>query len=174
MTVLEANTATQLATDAPAGLNVTAPSADAYYLLPSEDDVQRHKDTNHQVRVYVFPSSDVESDGRTRGASTQQRHDIFEVTIALHVREELGAVDFEETWKDLTPKEREFRRCEALLGAFMDSIHANVRDGDDILQVDFVAKRSGDNRFKQTPDEAGTWGSLRYRVHQLVLIPQQN
>ena len=133
-----------------------------------------HKNTNHNVRCYVFPSGERRSQGRTRGAANQQRHDIFEVTVAICVREELGAADFSDTWKKLTPQGREERRVEALLGSVLDSLFASVRNTDDVLQIDSVGRDRNANRLKPNPDAAGTWGAHRFDVHQLVLIPQQN
>lgn len=172
--VLDANVATQLTADAPAGLNVTAPSSEAYYAFLSEDKVRRHMDTNHAVRCYVFPTGTRDSVVRTRGASNQQRHDVFEVTVAVCVREELGADDYADTWKTLSPQEREQRRVRAILGAISDSLHANVRNADDVLQIDDAGADRNPDRLKNNPDESGSWGALRFNVHQLVLIPQQN
>lgn len=170
--------ATELTANAPAGLNVAAPAAAAYYSLPNEAAVKRHVDTNHLVRVYVFPSSERERTPRTRGTTAQSSPTTIEVTIAVNVREELGATDFVETWKTLTPAEREFLRCETYLGAIQDVMDSAARGpsttGDDILQVEFIDSTTGADNFKRDPDGAGTWGAQRWRIIQIIQIPQQN
>ena len=172
--VLDANVATELAADAPAGLNVTAPASEAYYLLPNERAVRDHLERNHFVQVYVFPSADRVRNNRTRGPSAKSVPSTIEITVAVRVVEEGGAADYADTWKTLTPKEREFLRCETYLGAIQDAIDDNARGpaltGDDIVQVEFLSSTSGDDRFGSD----GTWGSQRWLLTQIINVPVQN
>lgn len=174
--VLDANVATELTADAPAGLNVTAPASEAYYILPNERAVREHLERNHFAQVYVFPSSERSRRPRTVGASTKSMPANLEITIAVRVSEEAGADAYSETWKTLTPKEREFLRCETLLGAIQDVIDSKARgpsgNGDDIVQVVFVDSRSGDDRFASSSLD-GTWGSQRWLVRQIINVPLQ-
>jgi hypothetical protein len=177
--VLDANMTAQVAAVAalmPSGLNVTAPASEAYYVLPSIEAVRENLDRNHFVQVYVCPSSDRSRNPRTgTGPGTKSHHSFVEVTVAIRVLEEAGAADVADTWKTLTPREREFARCETLLGAALDCLEGNIRDGDDSLQVDFVDSRSGDTRFRRsgTDTHDGTWASLRMRCHQVISVQVQ-
>lgn len=172
--VLDANMVTELSADAPAGLNVPAPASEAYYLLPNERSIRDHMERNHTVQVYVFPSGDRVRNNRTRGPSAKSVPSTLEVTVAVRVIEEAGAEAYAETWKALTPKEREFLRCETYLGAIQDTIDNNARGpvltGDDIIQVEFLASTSGDDRFGID----GTWGSQRWLLTQIINVPVQN
>lgn len=170
--VLDANMATELAADAPAGLNVSAPATAAYYVMPNERAVADHLERNHPVQVYAFVSSERERNGRSRAATAKSQHSTLEVTIAVRVTEELGADAYTVSgWKTLTPKEREFLRCETYLGAVMDVLDSKSRssNGDNIINVDFIDSRSGDDRF----GGSGTWGSVRYLIHQIINVPVQ-
>lgn len=173
--MLDTHVATELTADAPAGLNVTAPASEAYYILPNERAVRAHTERNHFVQVYVFPSSERERMGRSRGVTAKSQHSTIEVTVAVRVTEELGASAYTVAgWKTLTPKEREYLRCETLLGAIQDVMDSKTRssNGDDIINVDFIDSRSGDDRFSANNTD-GTWGSVRYLVHQIINVPVQ-
>jgi hypothetical protein len=184
VTRLIANVGTELTADAPAGLNVSAPAAAAYYVLPSAEAVARHPERNHVAQVYVFPSSERERRSRTTGPAGASIPSTIEITVAVRVTEELGADAYIETgWKTLTPKEREYLRCETLMGAVQDVMDSKLRGptvaqdpaavGDDIVHMDFLDARSGDERFKNSADEPGTWGSQRWRITQIITIPLQ-
>lgn len=173
--VLDANMATQLSADAPAGLNVTAPASEAYYALPSAEAVRQHNERNHTAQVYVFPSSDRQREGRSQGASVKSQRSELEITIAVRVSPEVGAADYSASWKTLTPFEREFLRCETLLGAIMDCMDGSSRHTDDIATVFFVDSRSGDTRFRKSADSPSEiWGSVRYRIKQIINVPVQS
>lgn len=167
--VLIANVGTQLSADAPAGLDVTAPVAEAYYCLPNEAAVRDHTDRNHFVQVYVYPSGERVRFGRSMGATVKSQRSTLEITIAVRVSEQLSAATFADTWKTLTAREREFLRCETLLGAIQDSIDSAVRNPDDVVNADFISARSGDPRF----GDGATWGTSRWVVHQIINVPVQ-
>ena len=171
VTALIANVSTELTADAPAGLNVTAPSDDAYFVLPNEASVRRHvAGYEGNVTVYLFPSGERQRVNRTQGAVTKTVPSTFELNIVVRVLDEVGAATFAETWKDLQPVEREFLRCETLLGAIQDVLDGASRDGDNVLQVEFISSTSGDERF----GDRGVVGSQRWRVQQIITIPVQN
>lgn len=168
--VLDANVATELTADKPSGLNVSAPATAAYYVMPNERAVRDHNERNHVVQVYAFPSGERERIHRTTGPTAKSMPSKFEVTVAVRVTEELGAADYTVAgWKTLTPKEREFLRCETVLGAVQDVLDSKIRNADDIINVEFVDSRSGDDRF----GGSGTWGSVRFVVHQIINVPIQ-
>ena len=178
VSVLLANVGTELTADKPSGLNVAAPAAGDYYVLPNEAAVRAHNERNHFVQVYVFPSSERTHIERTTGPTSVSVPSEIEITIAVRVVEELGAADFEVSgWKTLGPKEREFLRCETLLGAIQDAIRTKVRgpavSGDDIVHAQFVSSTSGDDRFRRVSDEPGTWCSQRWRIKQIINTPIQ-
>jgi hypothetical protein len=172
--VLDANVATELTADAPAGLNVTAPASEAYYAMPGVNAVRNHTERNHHVQVYVFPSSERIRHERSMGATFKSQPSEVEITIAVRVAIEAGAADYSASWKTLTPYEREFLRCETLLGAIMDCMDGRVRNVDDVNHVFFVDSTSGDDRFKRsTDDRTEVWGSARYRIHNIINVPVQ-
>jgi len=175
--VLDANVVTELAADAPAGLNVAAPTTESYYALASAEDVRAHVERNHPVQVYVFPSGERERHERTVGASAKSIATTIEITIAVRVTEELGAEAYSASWKNLTPKEREFLRCETYLGAIQDAIDSKIRgpavSGDDIVQAFWQSSQSGANQFKQSGDEPGTWGAQVWSIIQIINVPIQ-
>lgn len=172
--VLDATMATELTADAPAGLNITAPASEAYYALPNERAVRNHTERNHHVQVYVFPSSERIRHERSMGPGVKAQPSEIEVTIAVRVAIEAGASDYSASWKTLTSVEREFLRCETLLGAVMDCMDGSIRNEDDINHVFFVDSRSGDDRFKRSGDDRSeVWGSVRYRVHNIINVPIQ-
>lgn len=171
--VLDANMSTELTADAPAGLNVTAPASEAYYAMPSATAVREHGERNHTVQVYVFPSSERVREERSMSAAVKSQPSDIEITIAVRVSVEAGAADYSASWKTLTPVEREFLRCETLLGAVMDCMDGKVRNADDVNHVFFVDSRSGDNRFRRDADDTSVWGSVRYRIKQIINVPIQ-
>lgn len=171
--VLLANVEAELTADKPADLNVTAPAAANYYVLPNVAAVRAH-DANGTVRVYVYPSGDRTRNDRTGGNDTRPSHSSIDITIAVYVLEEAGATDITETWKTLTPPEREMYRVETLLGAMQDVIDSKSRNGDDVLQVNFVTSRVGADEYKRDSGSPGTWGRATWRVTQIIDVPQQN
>ena len=46
--------------------------------------------------------------------------------------------------------------------------------GDDIVHVEFIDSRTGDERMKLFQDDPGTWGTCRWLVRQVISIPVQN
>lgn len=177
--VLLANVGTELTADGPSGLNVSAPAAGDYYVMPNERAVRDHLDRNHRTQVYVFPSGTRERMPRTIGPTAKSQPSAIEVTVAVRFLEEAGADDYDETWKTLTPKEREFYRCETLLGAIQDVFDSKMRGpsgtGDDIIQVEFIDSTSGDDRFRRSADaHEGVWGSQRWLIRQIINVPVQN
>ena len=171
VTALNANVATELTADAPTGLNVTAPSSEAYFVLPSEAKVRSHVAAAEGfVQVYLYPSGDRTRRERTNGPVTKTQPSRFELTLVVRIHDEAGAADFDETWKTLHPWEREYYRCETVLGAIQDVMDGFSRDGDNVLQVEFVSSRSGDERF----GSRGTVGSQRWLIQQITTIPVQN
>ena len=175
--VLDANMATELAADAPAGLNATAPTSEAYYALASVDDIRHHVDRNHPVQIYVFPSGDRERHERTVGTSAKSIATTIEISIVVRVTEELGAETYAASWKNLTAKEREFLRCETYLGACQDVIDSKVRgpavSGDDIVQAFWQRSRSGVTQYKRSTNDPGTWGEQTWNIIQIINVPIQ-
>ena len=172
VTVLLANVGTELTADGPAGLNVDAPAAGGYYVLPNERAV-RELAANGNPRVYIFMASSQDRQDHTGGPSVRPANRTFRVGIAVHQLEEAGADDYSDTWKDLTVAEREFLRCETLMGAIMDVVDSKIVDGDDILRAHLLYSRSGADEFKRNSGDPGTWGRLEYDVAQKVTVPQQ-
>lgn len=175
---LDANMATQLAADAPAGLNVTAPDTYAYYKLRSLSAVKAHTERNHHVQVYVFPTQNSEErSGRSLGATYKSQRWKCEMNIALRLAVEAGAADYDNAssyWKNLTPYERETERADVLLGAIQDCLDGNVRNADDVHHVFFVGSTVDDDRFKRsTDDRTELWASIRFEVHSVVHVPVQ-
>ena len=171
VTALIAGVATELTADAPATLNVSAPADEAYFVLPSERHVREHVAAGEgTVAVYVYPSGERNRVDRTRGSVTRTVPSQLEITIVVRVLTEAGAAAFAETWKDLSYHEREFYRCETLLGAIMDVMDGASRDGNNIAEVTFLSSRSGDDRF----GSRGVVGSQSWRIQQIITIPVQN
>lgn len=171
VTVLDAQVAAQLTADAPEGLNVTAPSSEAYFVLPNERAIREHvAAAEGHVQVYLYPSSTRTRRERTGSGTTKSPPSQIEISVVVRVHEEAGAADFDETWKTLSPKEREFLRCETILGAIQDVIDGYSRADDVLAQVWFVDSRSGDERFGST----GTVGVQRWLVQQIITIPVQS
>jgi hypothetical protein len=176
--VLLAHVGTQLTADAPAGLNVTAPVARDYYVMPTVEAVRAHAERNHHVQVYVMPTGQRVRHNRTQGPTGKSIPSDIEITIAVRVSEEAGAADYTESgWKTLTPKERELARCETLMGAIQDAIDGHIRgpspDGDDIINAEFIDSTTGDERFRAFGDTSGTWSSQRWLIKQIINVPVQ-
>jgi hypothetical protein len=175
--ILLAGVATELTADKPSGINVTAPAAGAYYILPSARHVRDHLEKNHNVQVYVHPSSERVRVNRTVGPTVKSMPTHIEITIAVHVLVEAGAAPKVETWKTLSTLEREMLRCETLLGAIQDVVDGQMRGpavtGDDIVQVEWLRSKSGDDSYLRSTDEPGIWGSQTWRVRQIINVPQQ-
>lgn len=179
---LLANLDDELVATAPANLNVEAPPAEAFHVLPSAAAVRRFPEMNQPVLVFIHPSSRRTRTVRSQGPTTAPRPSKMEITIAVHVLEEAGATDYVAGWKTLSTPEREYRRSEALLGAIqniMDSksrgptqLEDATRVADDILQVEFVDS-GGDENYKLDARSPGTWGSSRWLVTQIINVPVQ-
>lgn len=176
--VLVDHVGTQLTADAPAGLTVSAPVARDYYVMPTLEAVRAHLERNHHVQVYVFPSSQRVRHNRTQGPTGKSIPSDIEITIAVRVAEEAGAEDYTVAgWKTLTPKEREFARCETITGAIQDVIDGHIRGpavtGDDIVNATYVESTTGDDRFRAFGDPSGTWSSQRWLLKQIINVPVQ-
>lgn len=170
--------ATELAADAPTGLTVTAPEAGAYFKMRSLNAVRLHGERSHHVQVYVFPSSEIEREERTRGTTYKSQPQHFEMTVAVRLAIEAGNIEYDNDgayWKELSPYERETERCDVLIGAIQDCIDGYVRNADDVNHVFFEGADVDEDRFKRSADDRSElWGSVRFRVHQIVRVPVQN
>jgi hypothetical protein len=171
--VLLANLATELSSDAPAGINVSAPSAAHYYILADAASVETHA-ANGSPRCYLYFAGDQTRTNYTRGPTTRPSRQKFDLGVAFHVVIEGGAGDFSPSWKSSAdPQERELRRVLALLGAANDVIDGNIRDGDDVMDAQLVRMRPSPPTGSDQPDR-GTWAHAVWTVDQKINRNQQN
>lgn len=169
----------ELALICPPGLNLTAPTRAAYYVLPTEAAVRRHVGKNHPEIVYIHPSSFIERNPRTVGTNQKSVPQAWDISIAFRSLYEGGADTYQPCWKDeADPEEREYLRMLVLSGAIQNIMDSRIRGplpsaDNAVMNAEFIDSEPGADRYKLNPLDPGTWGVQRWRMTQVVTVPLQ-